>query len=151
MAKTGETPNCTIGEGSIFEGKFYVNGSILIEGKFQGDIKTDEQLIVGLTGKVKTDIIARKVTIAGTLIGNILATEEVNLIETGKVLGDISTPKLNVEDGVITHGKVTITSKTESGDIKKIITDSFGNETNEMLSKVKISTKGPKEPETQGE
>ncbi len=143
MAKTGETPNCTIGEGAVFEGKFYVNGSILIEGKFQGDIKTDDQLIVGPTGKVKTDIIARKVTIAGTLIGNILATEEVNLVESGKVLGDISTPKLNVEDGVITQGKVTITSKTNSADIKKIISDSFGSETNEMLSNITKKVKGP--------
>jgi cytoskeletal protein CcmA (bactofilin family) len=149
MAKTGDAPNCTIGEGSVFEGKFYVNGSILIEGKFQGDIKTDDQLIVGPTGKVKTDIIARKVTIAGTLIGNILASEEVNLIETGKVLGDISTPKLIVEDGVITHGKVTITSKTDSSDIKKIISESFGNETAEMLSKIKVNKKTVKEPEEQ--
>ena len=39
--------NCVIGEGSVFEGRFYVNGSILIEGKFQGDIKTDDQLTVG--------------------------------------------------------------------------------------------------------
>lgn len=146
MAKTGDAPNCTIGEGSIFEGKFYVNGSILIEGKFQGDIKTDEQLIVGPTGKVKTDIVASRVTIAGTLIGNILASEEVNLIETGKVLGDITTPKLNVEDGVLTQGKVTITSKTDSAEIKKIINDSFGNETAEMLSKIKVTKKNVKEP-----
>ena len=149
MAKTEDTPNCTIGEGAVFEGKFYVNGSILIEGKFHGDIKTDDQLVVGPTGRVKTDIIARKVTIAGTLIGNILAAEEVNLVESGKVLGDISTPKLNVEDGVITQGKVTITSKTNSTDIKKIISDSFGSETNDMLSKIKI--KGPKDQEKQGE
>ena len=36
-----EEVNSIIGEGSSFEGKFYIHGSLLIEGKFEGDIKTD--------------------------------------------------------------------------------------------------------------
>ena len=134
MGKTPETANCTIGEGSVFNGKFYVNGSILIEGKFQGDIKTDDELIVGPTGKVKTDIRAKRVTIAGTLIGNIKATEEVNLVQTGKVLGDISTPRLNVEQGVVTEGKVTITSDNGVSAVSKIIKESFGSETEDLFT-----------------
>jgi cytoskeletal protein CcmA (bactofilin family) len=125
MAAKADTPNCIIGDGSIFDGRFSVNGSILIEGKFTGDIRTDDQLIVGPSGKVRTDIVARRVTVAGTLIGNIAASEEVTLLRTGKVLGNISTPKLTVEPGVITEGKVTITSG-QSEDAKKIIEDSFG-------------------------
>jgi cytoskeletal protein CcmA (bactofilin family) len=127
-----DTTNCIIGEGSIFDGRFYVNGSILIEGKFQGDIKTDDQLVVGPTGKVKTDIVARRVTVAGTLIGNISASEEVTLLHTGKVLGNINTPKLTVEPGVITEGKVIITSG-QTDDAKKIIEDSFGTNTDDSF------------------
>jgi cytoskeletal protein CcmA (bactofilin family) len=134
MGKTLESANCTIGEGSVFNGKFYVNGSILIEGKFQGDIKTDDQLIVGPTGKVKTDIVAKRVTIAGTLIGNITASEEVNLVQTGKVLGDIFTPRLIVEQGVITEGKVTITSESGNRGVSKLIKESFGSDTEEIFS-----------------
>jgi cytoskeletal protein CcmA (bactofilin family) len=135
MAKISESANCLIGEGSIFEGKFYVDGSIRIEGKFQGDIKTDDQLIIAPTGKVKTDIEARRVTVAGTLIGNITASEEVNLIETGKVLGNITTPKLTVEPGVITEGKVTITSNS-SENVGSIINDSFGEETESLFQSI---------------
>ncbi len=135
MPSKNETSNCVIGEGSIFDGRFYVNGSILIEGKFQGDIKTDDQLVVGPTGKVKTDIVARRVTIAGTLIGNIVASEEVSLLHTGKVLGNISTPRLTVEPGVITDGKVTITSG-QTDDTKKLIEESFGTETEEAFTSI---------------
>jgi cytoskeletal protein CcmA (bactofilin family) len=135
MPSKNDTTNCIIGEGSIFEGRFYVNGSIMIEGKFQGDIRTDDQLIVGPTGKVKTDIQARKVTIAGTIIGNISASEEVTLLHTGKVLGNIITPKLTVEQGVITDGKVTITSG-QTEDAKKIIEESFGTETEDAFSSI---------------
>jgi cytoskeletal protein CcmA (bactofilin family) len=128
MAKTSESPNCTIGEGSIFEGKFFVNGSILIEGKFKGEIKTNEELIVGPSGRVRTDITARRVTVAGTVIGNITASEEVNLVQTGKVLGDITTPRLNVEQGVVTEGQVTITAgKGES--IRRLVEEAYGPET----------------------
>jgi cytoskeletal protein CcmA (bactofilin family) len=133
MPNKNDSTNCVIGEGSIFDGRFYVNGSILIEGKFQGDIRTDDQLIVGPTGKVKTDIQAKRVTIAGTLIGNITATEEVSLLHTGKVLGNITTPKLSVEPGVITEGKVTITSG-QADEAKKIIEESFGTETEDAFT-----------------
>ena len=133
MPNKNENSNCVIGEGSVFNGRFYVNGSILIEGKFQGDIRTDDQLVVGPTGKVKTDIVARRVTVAGTLIGNITASEEVSLLHTGKVLGNISTPKLTMEPGVVTEGRVTITSGL-SDEARKIIEESFGAETEEAFS-----------------
>jgi len=135
MAGKNDSTNCIIGEGSIFEGRFFVNGSILIEGKFQGDIRTDDQLIVGPTGRVKTDIQARKVTVAGTLIGNIAASEEVSLLHTGKVLGNIMTPKLTVEAGVITEGKVIITSG-QTEDTRKIIEEAFGTETEEAFTAI---------------
>lgn len=133
MPSKNDTTNCVIGEGSIFNGRFYVNGSILIEGKFQGDIRTDDQLTVGPTGKVKTDIVAKRVTVAGTLIGNITASEEVSLLHTGKILGNISTPKLIVEPGVITEGKVTITSG-QTEEARKLIEESFGAETEDAFS-----------------
>ena len=134
MAKTNDVTNCVIGDGSVFSGKFYVNGSIIIEGIFQGDIKTDDALIVGPTGKVKTDIHARSVTIAGVMIGNIIATEEVNLVQTGRVLGDIATPRLNVETGVVTEGKIRITGGSSKGSVKKIIEEDFGKDTEELFS-----------------
>ncbi len=133
MSKVNDMSDCIIGEGSVFEGKFYVNGSIRIDGKFSGEIKTNDQLIIGPSGQVKTDITARSVTIAGVLIGNIHALEEVNLVQSGKVLGNIKTPKLNVEEGVISHGEISITSsKTES--IKKLIEESFGKNVEEEFN-----------------
>lgn len=148
MAKMADNANCIIGEGSIFEGRFYIEGSIRIDGKFQGEIKTGDQLIIAPTGKVKTNIIARRVTIAGTLIGNITASDEVNLIETGKVLGDIVTPKLTVEPGVITEGKITITSNA-SENVGNIINESYGEETDSLFDSLSTKTnKGYKKAES---
>ena len=75
------------------------------------------------------------ITFSFRLFGNISAGEEVTLLHTGKVLGNITTPKLVVEPGVITEGKVTITSG-QSEDAKKIIEESFGPEPEEAFSAV---------------
>jgi cytoskeletal protein CcmA (bactofilin family) len=132
MAARNDANNCVIGENSVFEGRFYVNGSILIEGKFEGDIKTEDQVTVGPSGKVKTDIHARRVTVGGTLIGNINASEEVNLLENGKVLGNITTPRINVEQGVVVQGVVTITAG-RAEPVPQIIKDSFGEEAERLF------------------
>ncbi len=126
MAGKGDSVNSTIGEGSIFEGKFYISGSLRIDGKFEGEIRTDEELVVGETGKVKTNIDAKSVVIAGTVIGNIKADEEVRLLETGRLLGDINTPTLTIQRGVIAQGQITITGG-QWKDVKKLIEESYSS------------------------
>ncbi len=148
MATRNDIPNnSVIGENSVFEGRFYVSGSVLIEGKFDGEIKTEDHLTVGPTGKVKTDIYARKVTVSGTLIGNITATEEVDLLANGKVLGNINTPKLNVENGVLIQGMVTITGG-QSENVPQVIRQSFGEEVESLITSTERAVKkeNPKEP-----
>jgi len=117
--------NSIIGAGSIFEGNFYISGSLRIDGKFEGEIKTEEALVVGETGKVRTNISAKSVTVAGTMIGNIRAEEEVRLDKTGKILGDIETPVLYLTPGVVASGKIHITGGQKK-EAKKIVEESFG-------------------------
>lgn len=124
MASKNDFNNSTIGEGSSFEGKFYINGSLRIDGKFEGEIKTEEELVVGETGRVKTNIHAKSVVVAGTVIGNIRADREVTLLGTGKVKGDIVTPVLTIQKGVIADGRIVVTGGHKN-DIKKMIDDSY--------------------------
>ncbi|MBN2041707.1 MAG: polymer-forming cytoskeletal protein [Spirochaetes bacterium] len=125
MPPKDDPNNSTIGEGSVFEGKFYINGSLRIDGKFEGEIKTDEELVIGENGKVKTNISAKKVIVAGTVIGNITAEKEVVLLETAKIAGDITTPIMTIQKGVITKGQITITGG-QNTDIKKLVENSYG-------------------------
>ena len=125
MASRSDTMNSVIGPGSIFEGKFYISGSLRIEGKFEGEIKTEDTLEVGETGKIKTNISAKRVWVAGTMIGNIKAEHEVRLEESGKLLGDITAPQLHIAPGVVAKGNITITGNVKK-DIKKVIEESYG-------------------------
>ncbi|TGL63890.1 polymer-forming cytoskeletal protein [Leptospira ognonensis] len=125
MAINKDSINSVIGPGSIFEGKFYIAGSLRIDGKFEGDIKTEDALVIGETGKVKTNISAKEVIISGTLIGNIKAENEVKLEGTGRMLGDITAPYLELQKGVVAKGNITITGGQKK-DVRKIVEESFG-------------------------
>ncbi|WP_300367951.1 polymer-forming cytoskeletal protein [Brachyspira sp.] len=117
--------NSVIGDGSSFKGTFIVKGSFQIDGKFEGELKIDGHLIIGPNGKVKTStIITESITIAGTLIGNIDAQKEVVLIETGRVLGNIEAPKIDVGEGAVIQGEMTITGGQKK-DITKVVQESF--------------------------
>ncbi|EHQ05512.1 MAG: polymer-forming cytoskeletal protein [Leptonema illini] len=125
MATRSDSLNSVIGPGSIFEGKFYISGSLRIDGKFEGEIRTEDELVVGETGKVRTNIKARSVAISGTMIGNIVADEEVRLDRGGKLLGDVEAPVLHLNPGVIAQGQINITGGQKK-DVKKLIEESFG-------------------------
>jgi cytoskeletal protein CcmA (bactofilin family) len=145
-AKNGQETNSVIGEGSIFEGKFYINGSLQIDGKFEGEIRTEDQVVVGELGKVRTDIQARRVVVAGTVIGNIDAESEVMLLSTGRVLGNIRAPRVNVEDGVVVTGEITI-SAGQKKDVRSVIEESYeaGPKLNDMIRSRRRSREGEKE------
>ena len=98
-----------IGEEAEFVGKLYAKGQIRINGKFEGELKADGVILIGPTGKVKTNIHGTKVIVEGNLLGNIHATRDVVITETGRVMGDITTPNLQLGKGVVVTGKINIT------------------------------------------
>lgn len=125
--------NCVIGAGSVFQGRLAVSGVLHIEGKFQGDVVTEGDVVVGPTGQAKTDINTGKVVVAGTFIGNIHASEEVYVTKSGKVLGSITTPKLTLEPGVVTSGNVTITSEQPDAVVDTVIS-AYGADAEESFA-----------------
>lgn len=129
MAVKGENQNSVIGEGSVFEGKFYIAGSLRVDGKFEGEIETHEDMIIGDTGKVKTNIKAKRVIVSGVVIGNIEASEEVRLMKNGKVLGNTVTPRIQIQDGVMAQGEIRILGDSgRKEDIKRLIEDEYSSQ-----------------------
>jgi cytoskeletal protein CcmA (bactofilin family) len=108
MAGKDVVYNTIIGEGSVFEGKFMVDGGIRIDGKFEGEVVRVSHVAIGVKGKVKSNISALSVIVEGILIGNIDAKVRVMLLPTSRVYGDITTPELIVHQGVIFEGKIKI-------------------------------------------
>lgn len=97
-----------IGEKAQFNGDFILQGSLRIDGILTGKIISEGKVIVGPTGHVKTNIVARSVIVAGRVDGNIYALESVHLLEDSRLYGDIISANMIMSDGVIFEGRAKI-------------------------------------------
>jgi cytoskeletal protein CcmA (bactofilin family) len=100
--------NSTIGEEAVFEGRFAIQGSLRIDGKFEGEVLHVDQLQIGPKARVRTNITATSVVVEGIVLGNITAYRRILLLSSARVLGDLMTPELIIQDGVVLEGKCTI-------------------------------------------
>jgi cytoskeletal protein CcmA (bactofilin family) len=101
----GEEIKAILGKGAEFVGKLIFNGSVRIDGDFQGEIHGQGSLVVGEGALVKANIAVKIVYIGGEVQGNIEAKEKITLHSTGKFSGDIHTPVLIMEEGAFFDGK----------------------------------------------
>ena len=109
--KTGGTEVDTLlGKGSEFEGKLVFKGQVRIDGKYSGQIQTDEILIIGASARVNAEISAGTVVISGTVEGIIRATSVVELHKGAKVKGTIEAPNVTMEREVSFDGTMKMDS-----------------------------------------
>jgi cytoskeletal protein CcmA (bactofilin family) len=97
-----------IDQGSEFEGKLTFKDTVRIDGRFQGEISSENTLIVGKTGEVEASICSTNVVVNGTVVGNIQARGQLTLHKTARIDGDVNTPVLVVEEGAIFNGQLTM-------------------------------------------
>lgn len=100
----GAEVDTLLGKGSEFEGKLVFKGQVRIDGKYSGQIQTDEILIIGASARVNAEISAGTVVISGQVEGIIRATGVVELHKGAKVKGTIEAPNVTMEREVTFDG-----------------------------------------------
>lgn len=91
-------------EGSEIEGKYTFTGTVLLNGKFQGEIDSPDTLIIGERGVVNASVRAGTLVVNGELVGNVHASERVELSGRARVFGDLESPVIVLEEGVMFEG-----------------------------------------------
>jgi len=113
-----------IDQGSEFEGKLSFRDTVRIDGRFSGEISSENTLIVGESGEIEATIRSNTVAVSGRVTGNILARTKVMLHKTAVVVGDIETPSLVVEEGAVLDGRLKMNSpdasKSHSAPLKAV-------------------------------
>ena len=98
-----------IGELVRIEGRVVSTQDLTIDGQVDGSIEVgDHNLAIGVGAGIKAALVAKTITISGTVTGNITAIEKLDLRSTGSVDGDIVTPSLLMADGAVVTGKVDV-------------------------------------------
>ena len=95
-----------IDQGSHFEGKLSFKDTVRIDGRFRGEISSENTLIVGESGEIEADIHSPAVVISGTVQGDVHAARQLVLHKTAKLTGDVSTPSLVMEEGATINGSI---------------------------------------------
>ena len=93
-----------IDEGSEIEGRYTFRGTVMLNGRFKGEIASEDTLIIGERGVVQADVRADRVQVSGEVTGNLKATDRIDLRRTARVYGDLEAPVVVVEEGVVFEG-----------------------------------------------
>lgn len=111
-----------IGKESSVNGTLESSGTIRVDGKFEGDIITKSDLVVGENGEVIGKIKARNITVAGIIKGELEASGKLELIPTATVQGEAKMSLLVVEEGAVFQGNCQQLPKDQKGKPLKIET-----------------------------
>lgn len=111
---TGQaTLNSMLGQGCKVKGDIEIQGTMRIDGHFEGSISCPETLIIGKTGVVKAEVKVKNAVIGGKLVGNIHASSKIELQSGSHVEGDISTARLVIDEGVFFEGNCKMGSTNQ--------------------------------------
>src|SRR6478752_6193090 len=102
-----------LGRGATFEGKLTFDGTVRIDGRFKGEVFSDDVLVIGEGAIVEAQIDVGEVIIQGTVVGNITAKRSIEIHAPGRVKGDLHTPSLQIDKGVMFEGRSFMEQATQ--------------------------------------
>ena len=111
MKKEDAQIKAYMGEDTVFNGSLTFDGTVRIDGKFEGQVITEDTLIVGETGHLIAEISAGTVVCMGRVEGTVMASKKVEIHSTSKVVGNVKSPALYIELGGVLDGSCDMTEK----------------------------------------
>ena len=91
-------------QGASFSGRLTFEGTVRIGGKFEGEIYSNDTLVINPSAKVEAQVEADTVIISGYVKGNIFARTRVIMHPPAVFIGTVTTPSLQIDEGVVFEG-----------------------------------------------
>jgi cytoskeletal protein CcmA (bactofilin family) len=98
--------NAFLGTGTKFTGHLAFEGSVRIDGHFQGTISATGTLILGREALVKGEVEVASLNANGTLVGTVRASRHAHLHEHAVFDGHLITPALGMDQGAVLNGTI---------------------------------------------
>ncbi|HVE71655.1 MAG TPA: polymer-forming cytoskeletal protein [Thermoanaerobaculia bacterium] len=117
--KSGDL-NGFLDRGSSFKGELEFEDTMRIDGKFNGRVRSKNELIVGESAHIEGEIHVGRIAISGTVMGKITADQRVEIHRNGKVYCDIDTPALIIEEGAIFQGNCVMADR-KGGSVTNLV------------------------------
>ena len=118
LQKNEELPiKAYLGSDALFKGTLSFEGTVRIDGKFEGQVNTNDTLVIGETGDMKADVKVGTLVCKGKLNGAVIALQKIEMHPASKITGDIQTPALSIALGAVLDGYLNMTE----GESKKVV------------------------------
>lgn len=98
----------TIGPDVTLKGELTGAGTLVILGRFEGDIGLDGTLHVGPDARVDANITADAIVVAGLVRGNLSADTRVEILSGGSLTGSVKSGSFAAADGASVKGEVWV-------------------------------------------
>ena len=112
LQKNDELPiKAYLGSDAFFKGTLSFEGTVRIDGKFEGQVNTSDTLVIGETGDMKANVNVGTLVCKGRLQGAVVASEKIEMHPASKITGNIQTPALSIELGAVLDGQLNMTER----------------------------------------
>ena len=90
-----------------FKGEAQLEGTLVIDGKVDGNILSNGSVLIKSGARVRADLRVKNVEVEGLLQGNVIATELTRLSSSANMIGDINCKFIEIERGA-NHNGITV-------------------------------------------
>ena len=112
LQKNEELPiKAYLGSDALFRGTLSFEGTVRIDGKFEGKVNTNDTRVIGETGDMTADINVGTLICKGQLNGAVVASKKIEMHPASKITGNIQTPALSIELGAVLDGHLNMTER----------------------------------------
>ena len=114
------SPTAIIGPKIRFKGELVGEEDLLIQGRVEGTIDLKgNNLIVGKQGIIKANVLAKTISIEGTVEGDVFGEERISILSSSNVKGNLVADRVTLEDGAKFRGSIDMESGTQNAPLKE--------------------------------
>src|SRR5947208_1469698 len=103
-----QAPLSVLSEGDALVGQLLISGDGHLMGSFEGQVDCAGALLIGKDARVRADVRAESVLVAGSLKGTVVAKSRLELTSSGRLEGDAQTATLVVQEGAVHFGRLEV-------------------------------------------
>jgi cytoskeletal protein CcmA (bactofilin family) len=102
-----------VGRNVNVSGKLIFHEAVRIEGRFRGEVRSVELVVVGEEGMIEGKVSAPRLLIMGELHGDLIGCDRVVIGPRAKVFGNIEARSLTVAEGAYLDGNIRMSEVVE--------------------------------------
>jgi cytoskeletal protein CcmA (bactofilin family) len=109
-APVSQTPKITaaLGKTMRVRGEIQCDEELYLDGEVEGTLEVRQRLTIGPNGKVKANVKAKELVVAGSIQGDVQAVDRISILKGASIVGDVKTAGIVIEDGAYFKGGIDI-------------------------------------------